>query len=154
MNIRRQAGATLIELVVSVVIIATVATSAMMLVVRTAGSSADPLIRVQALAIAEAYMEEILAQALTDPAGADTGATEPGESRAVFDDVTDYHNLADTAGAIDQTGSPIAGLNAYNVAVSVTDSTLNGATAKRILVTVTHDGNPQFSLPIAAYRIN
>ena len=151
---RLQTGATLIELVVSVVIIATVATSAMMVVVRTAGSSADPLIRVQALAIAEAYMEEILTQALIDPAGSDTGAAEPGESRSVFDDVTDYHNLADLAGAVDQSGALIAGLDAYNVVVSVGDSTLNGAAAKRILVTVTHDGDPNFSLPLVAYRIN
>ena len=154
MSIRRQAGATLIELVVSVVIIATVATSAMMLVVRTAGSSADPMIRVQALAIAEAYMEEILTQALTDPAGADTGAAEPGESRAIFDDVTDYHGLADTSGAVDQSGSLIPGLAGYNVAVTVADNLLNGVAAKRILVTVTHDGDPDFNLPLAAYRVN
>ena len=154
MSLRLQAGATLIELVVSVVIIAIVATSAMMLIVRTAGSSADPMIRVQALAIAEAYMEEILTQALTDPAGADTGAAEPGESRAVFDDVTDYHNLSDTAGAMDQSGTLIPGLAGYNVAVAVTDHSLNGAAAKRILITVTHDGNPNFSLPLTAYRIN
>lgn len=149
----RQKGATLIELVVSVVIIAIVSTAAMMLVARTVGSSADPMIRTQAIAVAEAYMEEILAQALTDPAGGDTGAAETGETRATYDDVTDYHNLADVSGAVDQTGLAVAGLEAYNVHVTVSNGAVNGTVAKRILVNVTHDGDATFSFPLVAYRI-
>jgi MSHA pilin protein MshD len=150
----RAAGATLIELIVSVVVISITVTGIMMVIARTAGSSGDPLIRMQAIAIAESYMEEILAQALLDPAGGDVGAAEAGETRATFDDVTDYHNLLDDAGAVDQMGSGITGLEGYNVAVSVGDTVLNGDPAKRIQVTVTFDGDPNFSFPLAAYRLN
>ncbi len=154
MNRRRQTGTTLVELVVAMVIISIVATSAMMLIMRTAGSSADPLIRIQAIAIAESYMEEILAQALLDPSGGDTGGPEAGEVRATYDDVTDYHGLADNNGAFDQAGNAIAELAGYNVAVSVSNATLNGGAAKRIAVTVSYDGDADFTFPLTAYRLN
>ena len=151
---QRQHGATLIELVVSIVIISVTLSSVMMLIVRTSASSADPLLRTQAIAIAESYMEEILTQPLTDPSGGDTGGPETGEVRATFDDVTDYPGLSDTGGAADQTGSAIAGLEGYNVAVNVTSTALNGAPARRIEVVVTYDGEAGFAFPLAAYRMN
>jgi MSHA pilin protein MshD len=151
---RRQTGATLVELIISVVIIATLSTSAMMLIAQTTGRSADPVIRIQAIAIAEAYMEEIISQPLGDPAGGDTGGPEAGETRAVYDDVTDYHGLSDTGGAFDQDANPVSGLEAYNVAVSVTDGTLNGVAAKRIQVAVSHDANPSVVYPLVSYRLN
>jgi MSHA pilin protein MshD len=150
----RESGATLVEMVVSVVVISITVTGVMMVIYQTSGHSADPLIRTQAIAIAESYIEEILAQPLTDPAGGDTGGSESGETRSTFDDVTDYHGLADTAGALDQAGNAIAGLEGYNVTVQLTDATLNGDAAKRILVTVTHDGVTAFSFPLVAYRLN
>lgn len=150
----RQRGATLVELVISVVIISISVTGIMMVIANVSRASADPMVRVQALMIAQAYLEEILAQPLTDPAGADTGAAEPGESRANFDDVTDYHGLNDNNGARDQSGSLINGLGAYNVAVSVTDSTLSGDPAKRIAVLVTYDGDVDFRMPLTSYRMN
>lgn len=151
---KAQRGTTLIELLVSIVIISTTVTAVMMLIVQTSGASSDPMVRTQAMAIARAYMEEVLSQPLTDPAGSDSGGAESGETRATYDDVTDYHGLADNAGALDQTGSPIPGLGGYNVGVSVSDTTLNGDPAKRIAITVTFDGNPDFSFPLAAYRLN
>jgi MSHA pilin protein MshD len=148
---RRQTGATLVELIISVVIIATLSTSAMMLIAQTTGRSADPVIRIQAIAIAEAYMEEILSQAFPGPG--DVGP-EAGETRAVFDDIADYNGLADSDGAYDQNANPVSGLEAYNIAVSVADSTLNGAPAKRIRVAVSHDADPVAVYPLVAYRLN
>lgn len=150
----RQAGATLVELVISVVIISISVTGVMMVVAETTRTSADPMIRTQATAIAQAYMEEILAQSLDDPDGAETGGAEAGESRATYDDVSDYNGLADSSGAIDQSGNPIAGLGAYNVTVAVTSTTLGGHPAKRIAIDVTFDGDVDFSLPLASYRLN
>ena len=150
----RETGTTLIELVVSIVIMSTVVTALMMVVARTSGSSADPLLRVQAIAIAESYMEEILAQSLLDPSGSDSGGAEAGETRPVFDDVTDYNGLSDTSGALDQAGNPITGLEGYNVSVAVTDTPLNGDPAKLIEVVVSFDGDPGFSFPLSAYRLN
>ena len=147
-------GATLIELIVSIVILSVAAVGILMVITNTTLSSANPMIRAQGTAILQAYMEEILSQPLIDPAGSDTGGAEAGETRADYDDVTDYNGLADTTGARDQQGNLISGLEGYNVAVSVTDTTLNGSNAKRILVTVSYDGDPGFSIPAAAYRLN
>ena len=155
MNGQRQRGATLIELIVSVVIISIVATSAMMLIANTVGRSGDPLIRAQAVAIAEGYMEEILAQPLTDPEGGDTGGVEVGEDparRDLYDDITDYAVVNDS-GARNQYGTAVTGLEGYGVEVTVTDTTLNGSPAKRVLVEVTHAGDGDFLLPLVGYRL-
>ena len=151
---RRQSGASLIEMVISVVIISVVVTSVMMVVTQVARTSADPMVRIQAGAIAQAYMDEILVQSLNDPDGGETGGPEAGETRATFDDVSDYDGLSDTDGARDQTGAPIAGLEAYNVSVAVTVSSVGTYPAKRILVQVGFDGDAAFNLPLAAYRLN
>lgn len=112
----RQRGATLVEILVSIVIVAIAAGTILGLLAITTGQSADPMIRHQASAIAEAYLEEILLRDFDDPDGVD------GEgARAAFDDLDDYDGLND-AGARDQFGNPIAGLGAYTVAVSVTPS--------------------------------
>ncbi|MCB1801831.1 MAG: pilus assembly protein MshD [Gammaproteobacteria bacterium] len=149
----RQRGATIIELVITITIISISLTSVMMVVANTTRTSADPMIRTQALSIANAYLEEILSQSLIDPAGADLGGPEPGEVRATFDDVNDYHGLADTSGAVDQFGNTIPGLGGYNVSVSVAAVTLGTDPAQRIRVTVGHDGNAAFGLTLNAYRM-
>ncbi|MDJ0740654.1 MAG: prepilin-type N-terminal cleavage/methylation domain-containing protein [Gammaproteobacteria bacterium] len=151
---QRQHGATLIELVVSIVIISISVTSVMMVVANATQRSADPMVRTQAISIATAYLEEILSQALTEPSGVDTGAAEAGEVRATYDDITDYHGLSDAAGAIDQFGNPIVGLEGYNVAVDVAASTVNGDPASRVRVTVTFDGDGAFAISLNAYRLN
>lgn len=153
-NIVRQTGATLVEMVISVVIISVSVTAIMMVVTQVARSSADPMVRTQATAIAQAYMDEILVQALDDPDGGEVGAAEAGETRATYDDVSDYHGLADTSGVRAQTGTSIAGLEGYNVNVSVTAATVGGYPAKRILVRVGFDGDPDLSIPLVAYRMN
>lgn len=58
----RQRGATIIELVITITIISISLTSVMMVIANTTRASADPMIRTQALSIANAYLEEILAQ--------------------------------------------------------------------------------------------
>lgn len=150
----RETGTTLIEMIVSIVIISVFVTAAMMVVTQVGRSSADPMIRTQAAAIAQAYLDEILVQALNDPEGGESGSAELGETRSTFDDVSDYHGLADTAGAVDQRGASIAGLEGYNIDVSVTASTIGGYPAKRIFVRVGFDGDPNLSVPIVAYRMN
>ena len=144
----RQCGVTLVELVVSIVIVA-LASSAVIgaLAVNTA-ASADPMIRKQAVAVAEAYLEEILLKSFVDPDGADGEA-----ARADFDDVDDYAGLSD-AGARDQFGNPLAGLGAYTIDVGVVASTaLAGAPAAdtwRVDVRVTRGTDIDFTL--SGYR--
>lgn len=124
---KRQAGISLIELVISIVIIAVAVTGVLLVMNKTTQHSADPMIQHQAVAIAEAYLEEILSKSYTAQPG--TG------SRANYDDVDDYSTLSD-AGARDQFGVAIAGLGSYNVTVAVTNEVLSGQTSKRVDVRV------------------
>lgn len=132
-------GATLIELTISIVVIAIAASAVLGLLSRTVGRSADAMVMSQATAIAEAYLEEISLKPYADPDGAD-GET----ARTAFDDVDDYNGLVDN-GARDQFGNALASLTQYRVAVTVGTSTaLTGvpqADAERIDVRVTYPGN-------------
>lgn len=137
---RCQAGVTLIELILSIVIISIAVTGVFSVMNLTVRHSADPVVEHQAIAIAEAYLEEILLQAYTDPNGTNTG-----ETRASFDNVDDYNGLNDT-GAQDQQGSLLGNLTSYNVAVTVADQAVSGLTGKKVTVTVMDPGVSGLSL--------
>lgn len=129
--LRGQSGVTLVELIVSMVIISIALGGVLMVMNFTTSHSADPMIQHQAVAIAEAYMEEILLQSYDNPSGGYTGT-----QRDQFDDVSDYSGLHDV-GAKDQQGGAITGLESYTVDVAVATTTLNGVSAKKITLTVT-----------------
>ncbi len=154
---RRDDGFTLIELVVTLVVLGIAATALLSVFTSTVRGSADPVIQQQATTIAEAYVEEILLQAFADPTDPEQGAasTEAGEiSRALFDDVQDYNHLGTTQ-VRDQNDNPIAALAAYSVTVSVTGAALNtvpAADSMRIRVTVSHPAIAPIAL--VAYRTN
>ena len=146
---RRQAGTTLIELVISIVIVSIAASAVLMAVSMTVGRSADPMLRHQAVAIAEAYLEEISLKSFADPDGVDGEA-----NRTLYDDVDDYHGLVNV-GARNQFDAALAGLGDYTVSVTVTQSALPSIAASDnylINVTVTHAANINFTL--SAYRPN
>ncbi len=129
----RTRGATLVELVVSIVLISLALTGVLLAMDTSARHGADPMIQHQALAIAEAHLDEILPRPFVDPDG-----SEAGETRATFDDLDDYNGLDDSA-AHDANGNAISGLSGYRVRVTAnTGSTLNGVAAARIDVRVTH----------------
>lgn len=156
-DLRPQQGTTLIELLVSIVILSVAVTGIMMVITQLAGSSADPMLREQATAIAQSYMEEVLLQPLTDPQGGETNGAEAGEVRPVYDDVWDYAGLNDSTGALDQSGTAITGLEAYNIDITIAGSTLGpgaGSPAVRIEVRVTHDASNGTDIPLIAYRLN
>lgn len=150
MSMRRQIGTTLIELVIAIVIIAIAASAILMAISTNVASSADPMIRHQAVAIAEAYLEEIVLKSFSDPDGVD------GEgSRDLYDDVDDYDGLVDN-GARNQFDAAIADLSDYTVSVDVTPSGVLPSIASTelflISVTVTHSASIDFT--ISAYRAN
>lgn len=135
----------------SIVIIAIAVSGVLLVINQTTVTSADPMIRTQATAIAQSYMEEIMLLAYQDPDG-----SEAGETRATYDDVDDYNGLADS-GARDQTNTAVTGLEQYQIQVSVTPDSLVFAghaavAAKRIHITVTHPAG--VTIPLTAYRTN
>lgn len=110
----RQRGVTLIELVVSIVVVSIAVGAILGVLSRNARHSADAMVLTQAATIAEAYLEEIELKPFADPDGV-SGET----ARAQFDDVGDYNGLVD-AGAVDEFGNAIASLSRYTVSVAVT----------------------------------
>ena len=151
-------GFTLLEVLVTVVVLAIAATAIMNVFISTVRTSADPLLQQQAIAIASAYMEEIQSQHFADPVVTESGGAEAGETRATFNDVQDYNGLSD-AGAKDQSGAAIDGLSAYTVTVAVTAhaltagaSSIAASDAVRIDVTVVHPAIDAITL--SGYRTN
>ena len=144
----KQNGVTLVELIVSIVIVATAVGAVLGVLSRTVGSSADPFITLQAGAIAEAYLEEIRLRSFVDPDGVD------GElDRADFDDLDDYQGLVDN-GARDQFGNAIPALANYTVSVSVVPSAalpgVSATDARRVDVRVTQA--PYVDFVLSGYR--
>jgi MSHA pilin protein MshD len=141
----QQSGFTLIELLITIVILAIAVSAFMIIVSDSVSRSADPMLRTQASAIGHAYLEEILSKQYADPDGVG------GETRANYDDVTDYNGLTDV-GARDINGNPIPALAAYTITVSVTDSAISGQPMRRIQVNVTEPGGDIISM--VGYRGN
>ena len=148
MRAHRQSGVTLIELIVSIVVIAIAVGGVLGVLTQSVGRSADAMIMSQAVSIAEAYLEEITLKPFVDPDGVD-GET----SRTAFDDVDDYDGLVDV-GARDQFGNAPAALAGYTVTVTVTHSSaltsVPSADAERVDVSVTYP--PNVVVALTGYR--
>ena len=141
-------GFTLIELIVAIAIISIAIGGVMLVFVVAFTHSADPQRQQQAIAIAEGYMDEILARPYADPDGSDSG-----ESRPTFDDVSNYDGINEIPR--DQDGVALAGLGDYRVQVSVGDTSFGPAgqtvPAKRIDVRVT--SLPLVDTTLSAYKM-
>ena len=151
---RQQQGVTLVELVVAIVVIGIGIAGIMLVIDRTTRASGDPIIGQQAMAVGEAYLEEIFLKNFEDPVSETGGAEADETTRPLYDDVDDYHGLSD-AGARDQNDNPIAGLAQYNVDVTVADVALAGIPAtdvRRVDVRVT--GAFGVDLTLTGYRTN
>lgn len=130
-KILKHAGFTLLEIITTVVVIAVAATALMSVFSSTVATSADPVLEHQAIAIAEAYMEEILLKDF---------AIGPENTRPKYDDVRDYNSLPDTV-VRDQNGLAIGALSDYSITVTVVLDSLNGipmASSLRIEIIVNH----------------
>ncbi|MDE2219722.1 MAG: prepilin-type N-terminal cleavage/methylation domain-containing protein [Gammaproteobacteria bacterium] len=145
---RIQRGVTLVELIIAITIVAIAATTILGTLANVASRSADAMVQQQAIAIGQAYLDEILQRWVVDPNGA-----PPNTGRGSWDLVDQYNGLIDT-GARDQYNNPIAALGAYNVSVSVVASSaltgIGSAAARRIDVTVTRA--PNVAVTLSGYR--
>ncbi len=144
----RQHGVTLVELVVAITIVAVAATTILAAIGSVASRSADSMQQQQAVAIAQAYLDEILQRWVVDPNG-----TPPNTGRGSWDLVDQYNGLVD-AGAHDQFGNAIAALSAYTVSVSVSQTSalpgIAAANARRIDVSVSYP--PSGTVTLSGYR--
>lgn len=116
----RQAGVTLVELIVALVLAGVILTSIWNAWTLLGRSAADPLVARQQLAIAQSLLREIELQPLP---GTATAAATPG--RTGYASITDYDGLT-MSGITDAEGAAVPGLEAYGAAVSVRPQALEG----------------------------
>lgn len=146
----RHRGVTLIELVVAITVVAIAVTTILGVLGAIAVRSADAMVQQQAVAIAQAYLDEILQRWVVDPNG-----SPPNTGRGTWDLVDQYNGLID-AGAHDQFGNAIPALSAYTVRVATSQTGALGgvpaAAARRIDITVIYP--PSGSVTLSGYRTN
>ena len=171
-----QAGLSLIELVMFIVIVGIGVAGILSVLNLTAQKSADPMIRKQMLAAAESLLEEVELMPFTycdpddpavltalNPAGCVTAegtTTIPaGEGRGTatpFDNVGDYGGPTGTltiSPLTDVSNSSIGMLAGYSATVNVATSALGGiAAADSLLITVTVTASTGESLALSGYR--
>ncbi|MEW5972928.1 MAG: prepilin-type N-terminal cleavage/methylation domain-containing protein [Pseudomonadota bacterium] len=144
-----QDGFTLIELVIGIVVLAVGLTGAMLVFTQTVARSADPMLRQQALALAEGYMDEVLGKANLTNCSPDPAS---GSTRATWLAVGDYDGL-DEQPPKDIQGQVLANLADYRVQISTSSAApLNGVNACRVVVTVTHATDPGARAELIGWR--
>lgn len=160
---RSMTGATLVELVITIVVIGVAIAGVVGAFSLIAGRSADPLNQTRAVALAQIYLDEILSKKYDQatPVGGVPKASgcsiTPESDRADYDDVDDYHGVDDRPPENGE-GNPLgAEYSNFRVAVSVQCAgTEVGLTsnddAKRIDVTVTDPTGQNYRF--SAYRAN
>jgi MSHA pilin protein MshD len=135
----RSRGFTLIELIIFIVVVGAGIAGILSVMNTVVKSSADPMVRKQAAALADSILEEILLKAYT--------SSGTGTSRSTFDGVDDFKGLTQA----DFTDLTAAGLSGYAVAIEVSaPATLGGVAMKRVLVTVSHGSSE--SIAMVGYR--
>ncbi len=161
---RSHTGVTLVELTISIVVIALAVVGVLPLLSTLTRHSADPMIQHQAVAIAEAYLEEVMLLPFDElaasgtaegPLGIDAGET----GRGLYDDVNDYIAHTDVgARSLSNPAAVIPGLDQYTVSVVVQNDpnlvagalAVPNAAAELVTVQVSHpDG---VNVVLAGYR--
>ncbi len=179
---RRSRGFTLVELIVFIVIVSVAVTGVLTALDIANRASTDPMIQKQALAIAEALLEEVQLQPFTYcdaddanaasalnaagctggaggandenklPLGPETGETRTGAT--LFDNVSDYNGLSMGPGITDLSGAAIAGLGAYSASVAVVNQALGAVpSSDALLITVTVTGPANTTVVLHGYRV-
>lgn len=154
----RARGFTLIELIVFIVVVSIGLTGILSVMNVTVRWSADPVVRKQSLAFAEAILEEVLAKDFAANAAYDTsGANCVAPDRALCDDVNDYacfdgSTPAKTIAGNETLGAAaLAGLANLSARVAVADVAISAVTMRRVTVTVTGGSEP---VVLVGYRGN
>lgn len=163
----RARGFTLVELIIFIVVVSVGLVGILSVLNITVRHSADPVHPKQALAIAEALMDEIQAKDFSPPAADNFTPSAPPTvaERQNFDDVADFHNYGAEAlapvvlraGIFDIAGNAVASLAGYRVLVSVAaaGAASNGVPAADVLVITIQVTDPVNTVHVfTGYRIN
>jgi MSHA pilin protein MshD len=151
-----QRGISLIELIMFIVIISVALAGILLVMNKVMAHSADPLIRKQALAIAESMLEEIRLQDLS--AAGCTGVLGANAPRSGVGCIADYAGYSTTAGILDfSTNAPVPALGSYNITgVAVTPIAALGGTpiaaGSGVMITVTVADPTTATVDATGYR--
>lgn len=161
--VSEQRGATLVELVITIVIISVAIAGVVGAFSLVAGRSADPLNQTRVVELAQLYMDEILTKKYDNNtpqggtpkySGSCNIGAEAGENRGNFDDVDDYNGLTDSPPRSAE--SVLNGYSGFLVSVTVAcagaDVGLPTSQAKRIELNIQAPGDQSFIM--SAYRAN
>lgn len=173
---RVEAGFSLIELIVVIVVLSLALTGISLVINRTVQQSPEALVQTRAMELAQTYMDEILTKRYDEQSGqggiprcdSTDNAAKPcsntfGADGAVetdrlqYDDVDDYHNLNELPPTSIVDGTNLSNYNSYRVQVAVTYAgnelgLTDNRGAKRITISVTTPLNNV--IPVSAYRLN
>ena len=183
MSSRRQRGMSLLEVVIFIVVLGIGIAGMAILYNQLTLASVDPLVRKQAVAIANSLMEEIqlrpftycdpddpLVHTETSPLGCSAPANresttigpEAGETRYAdprFDNVNDYHGLNMLSGIQDIGNNTIAGLNGYSARIVVAEASTDFAVPggvpldEALRITITVSGPGNVTAVLQGYRL-
>ena len=141
MNKALARGFTLIELIFFIVIVSVALVGILRVMDVTVKSTADPMVRKQAVALAESVLQEVLQKAYADP---DPASASSQTTRATFNHVDNYNGLSNST----FTDLPST-LSGYVIAIAVTSATLGSVAARKVAVTVTYGAN---AIVLTGYR--
>lgn len=176
----RQQGVTLIELVISIVVIGIAATAILQSLGFLTLSNVDPLLRSQANLVAQSTLNEVMSQSFFDgdddpriddsisnPDVCPTPESDSGYDRRLWDNICDYDNFDSNnddgldPGIRDRQGNALPGLTSYRVQVAVnTDTSLtlgdlsntSGCTPRIARITVTASDPRSQTVQLTGYR--
>jgi len=172
-----QAGFTLIELVVFIVVVAVGISGTILAINQSVALAPRTMEQTRAMEIAQAYLDEIITKRFDQNSGqgglptcdspnpgassnpcSNTLGPEGGESRATFNDVDDYHGINDSP-PLDASGAEFASPHYTDFRVQIDVSYAgsevglgNNRYAKRISVVVISPFGQ--SIPVTMYRSN
>ncbi|HEY5602395.1 MAG TPA: prepilin-type N-terminal cleavage/methylation domain-containing protein [Gammaproteobacteria bacterium] len=171
LSLTRTRGFTLVEIIITIVLVSTMMAGLTALFIHNAEHSYRPYLRQRALAVANAFMEEISrkrwdenspigggcvntgASCAAGPAEAGIG-TEEG-ARADYDDIDDYGAIANQTPPQDSSGAAMPGYGGFSVTVTVTQPAWNGVPAADVkLITVDVISPSNETITLRAYRMN
>jgi MSHA pilin protein MshD len=147
MNSLSAKGFSLIELIITIVVLGVALSALTSSIFNGVGRNADPLWQSKATQLSQSYLDEILSMRYQEDSplgGGGVGTctlvgSEAGEtSRSLYDDVDDYNGLIESADFLDTT--TLSNYSGYNVSIEVTCNDV-ATNSKLIAVTITSPTN-------------
>lgn len=153
---KTQSGATLIELIVSIVVISVALTGLMMTISISMRHSADGFVQIRAAELAQAYMDMLVT--MEYDADCTVSSITPGcqeeDERNIFNSLKCFQSCGRITDSIPWNVNATLGssYDAYEVEFEVTTSTLNGTQGKMIQVDVIIPARDDETISFSTFR--